>query len=300
MRQDLSTLDRDIGQPWSRVIQEAFRDGIDCDIIHGGLLVGGTIQGLYGQSATPNYVIGTRRISPDGRVYRYVKATNIIAQTHFGLKFYSRIADGIGNTPPLQIQSIGDSTIKIDSGKGAAGVALDELVGGYVLIHTGSDNYQQFRGIVGNTVADGSGYVTITLDAPLTAAIKVTHGVEVLQNPYGNVRLTAGPSGGMAGNDFSSVAGMPNIVTAVANRYIWIQTWGPIWINPHGSSLQNAGISGGERKLVFDVEGSICIEDDVAHGPGADSDEHQIAGFIIDRSASGVSGPPLVMLQISP
>jgi hypothetical protein len=53
--------------------------------------------------------------------------------------------------------------------------------------------------------------------------------------------------------------------------------------------------------MVFDCEGSICIVDDVAHGPcGAGGDEQQIAGFIIDRSASGTSGPPLVMLQISP
>jgi len=296
MRQDLSTLDRDIGQPWSRVIQEAFRDGIDCDIIHGGLLVGGSQQGLYGQSATPNYIIGTRRISPDGRVYRYVKATNIIAQTHFGLKFYSRIADGIGNTPPLQTQIVGDSTIKIDSGKGAAGVAKDELVGGYVIIHLGSDNYNQFRGITGNTLADGDGYVTITLDAPLTAAIKLSHSVEVLQNPYGNVRLMAGPSGGMAGTGFASVAGIPNVKTLVANQYIWIQTWGPIWINPHGDA--GSGVDQCERKLVFDAEGSVSVADEVSHGGITQTDgDEQVAGFIIDRVAGG---PPLIMLQISP
>lgn len=32
MKRNLSALDRDVGQDWSRIIQEAFADGIDCDI----------------------------------------------------------------------------------------------------------------------------------------------------------------------------------------------------------------------------------------------------------------------------
>ncbi|KKK47820.1 hypothetical protein LCGC14_3151340, partial [marine sediment metagenome] len=155
-----------------------------------------------------------------------------------------------------------------------------------------------FRGIIGNS-ATANGLVTFTLDAGTTVAL-TTEYCEVLQSPYANVKLTAGPSGGLTGNDYSSVAGIPNVITAAANQYVWLQTWGPIWINPHGSSLQDAGIAAGERKLVFDLEGSVCIEDDAAHGPGADGDEHQIAGFIIDRSGSSSSGPPLVMLTISP
>ena len=64
MRRDLSAIDRNIGQMWSRIIQEAFEHGIDCDIIHGGLLPGRPVQGLYKVSDIQNYLIGTRRISP--------------------------------------------------------------------------------------------------------------------------------------------------------------------------------------------------------------------------------------------
>jgi len=121
---------------------------------------------------------------------------------------------------------------------------------------------------------------------------------EVLHNPYSAVRLTAGPSGGDAGNDYSSVAGMPCTITTTTAQFLWLQTWGPIWINPHGSSLQGAGITGSERKVVFDCEGSITLEDDATHGPCAGGEDMQHAGFIIDRSASGTSGPPLIMLQL--
>lgn len=261
---------------------------------NGILKSGGVFQGTYAQSAIQNYILGTRRIIWDGRVFKYAKATNTITDCKQGLKFWAQIADGIAYTAPLQTQLVGDTTIKVDSGKGAAGVAKDELIGGYVMIHTHGDNYQHFRGIIGNTLADINGYITITLDAPLNVAITLDHGVEVYPNPYVSVRL-ANSTAGHPGNKYSSVAGMPNVVTTVANQYIWIQTWGPIWINPHGSSLQDAGIAVNERRVVFDWEGSISIQEDCVNA----TDDHQSAGFIIDRNAAGASGPPLVMLQIS-
>lgn len=275
------------------------RSGMEGSVVRGNVLYtlpGGSIgvgnQGLYEASTTKKYDLGTRLVTGDGRVFRYAKASNTVSVRHFGLKFWYQIGDGVATTPALS-SAIGDTTVTIAK----SGIAKDDFRGGYANFFS---TPVQFRSIISNTATSGSN-ITITLDEPLTTAITAASTyTEVLQNPYGNVRLTAGPSGGDSGNDYSSVAGMPAIITSAANTYLWIQTWGPIWVNPHGSSLQDAGITGGERKLVFDVEGSICIEDDVAHGPGADSDEHQIAGFIIDRSASGTSGPPLVMLQISP
>ena len=238
----------------------------------------------------PNWNVGDRVVLPDGRVFRYALATNAIPSCKFGVKFYGQISDGIGVSMAIN-HAIGAKDIVLT----AAGVTKDEFRGGYILIHVGT--HQQFRGIIGNS-ATADGLVTFTLDAGITVAL-TTEYCEVLQSPYADVKLTAGPSGGLTGNDYSSVAGIPNVITASANQYVWLQTWGPIWINPHGSSLQDAGITGGERKLVFDVEGSVCVEPDAPHGPGADGDDHQVAGFIIDRSANGTSGLPLVMLTIS-
>ncbi len=259
-----------------------------------GYETAGQYDFLYATSTTidPAFDVGDRVALADGRVFRYAKATNAMPTCKFGVKFYDQIGDGLGVSMAIN-HAVGERNIILT----AAGVTKDEFRGGYMIIHVGT--HQQFRGVIGNTATDGDGLVTFTLDAGLTVAC-TTQYTEVLRSPYSNVRLTAGPSGGMTGNDYSSVAGIPNVITAAANQYVWLQTWGPIWINPHGSSLQDAGITGGERKLVFDVEGSVCVEPDAPHGPGADGDDHQVAGFIIDRSANGTSGPPLVMLTISP
>ena len=251
---------------------------------------------LYEHSTVrnPNYNIGDRVVLPDGRVFRYSKATNIFSSCKYGVKFYGQIGDGVA-TQVSASAAIGDASIKI----AASGVTVDEYRGGYFMAHV---TIQQFRGIIGNTATDGAGNIVVYLDAALTnALVDSSSYCELLQSPYRNTRLTAGPGGGLSGNDYSSVAGIPNVVTTVVDELLWLQTWGPIWVNPHGSSLQDAGITGGERALVFDCEGSITLVDDVVHGPcGAGGDLQQHAGFIIDRSAASTSGPPLVMLQISP
>lgn len=281
-------------------IDKYYRKAVFPAILSGGIdhngikKLGGIFQETYAQSATQNYILGAHRTMWDGRVFRYAKATNTITNNKNGLKFHAKLSEGITYTAPLQTQLVGDTTIKIDSGKGAAGVAKDELVGGYVMIHTHGDNYQHFRGIIGNTLADADGYIIITLDMPLNVAITLSHGVEVYPNPYASVRLCDGTSGHV-GNKFSSVAGMPYVKTSVANQYIWIQTWGPIWINPHGASLQDADLVKNERQLVFDFEGSVCVVGDAVDTTVS----LQHAGFIIDRTAHHASGPPLVMLQIS-
>ena len=263
-----------------------------------GLVGVGDIPGwdfLYRHSTVrdPKFFVGDRVVLPDSRVFRYANAGNIISHCKYGVKFWKQIGDGVAAVL-AQGQSVGDREITI----AAAGVVADEFRGGYVMIHVGT--HQQFRGVLGNTATNAAGTITVYLDAELTVAVTVAHYTEILHNPYSEVRIACAEAGG-SGNDYSSVAGIPNVITAVANEYLWLQTWGPIWINSHGSSLQDAGITGGERKLVFDCEGSVCVVDDVAHGPcGAGGDEQQLAGFIIDRSAAGTSGPPLVMLQISP
>ncbi|GAH75518.1 unnamed protein product, partial [marine sediment metagenome] len=51
--------------------------------------------------------------------------------------------------------------------------------------------------------------------------------------------------------------------------------------------------------------GAISYEDgakgfDATSVASAFATKHQVAGFIINRQATGISGPPMIMLQISP
>ena len=292
-KRNLATIDSDMFTPIGRLVQQGMAHGITNDMVYGGWETGQTsLQGLHAESATQNCAIGTRRVRWDGRVFRYAKASNIVSVRHFGLKFWYQIGDGLATTAAAS-SIVGASTITMTD----AAATLDEYKGGYVTMFT---TPVQTRGILGNTAVSG-GVTVITLDESLTGAVTIDSTyIEILHNPYSNVRLTAGPSGGDTGNDYSSVAGIPCAITTVANYYLWLQTWGPIWVNPHGSSLQDAGITGSERKVVFDCEGSITLEDDAAHGPCAGGEDMQLAGFIIDRSTAGTSGPPLIMLQICP
>lgn len=263
-----------------------------------GLVGGAAGQDIWESSVLQRYDVGARRLLPDGRVFRYAKATNTITDNKHGLKFWGQLADGIGYTAPLQVQVVGDRIVIVDGGKGAAGIAEDELRNGYLMLHTHGDSYQSFRRIIGNTVADSDGYVTITVDMPWNVAITTSHGVEVYLNPYVNVQLRNGSSG-HAGDKYSSIAGFPFVVTAVANLYIWIQTWGPIWVNTHGNRLQAANIAQDERQLVFDFEGSVSFQEQCVGASADGEDYNQLAGFLIARGASGTA-PTLIMLQISP
>jgi hypothetical protein len=281
----------DTGQSWrltGAVLKTGFIEG---DTIYGVLESGGTPQGLYETSTTKNYPIGTRRVTSDGRVYRYAFAPSTIPSCKFGVKFWTLQSEGIETTLG-QAQSIGDTTILI-----ASTAAADYFKGGYVMIHVASGLHQQFRGIVGNTATSG-GNITITLDAPLTVAVTNEY-TEVYPNPYANVHAGYGVGGHPVGS-FSSVAGMPNVITTAVNTYLWIQTWGPIFINPYGATGSDAAADC--REVVFDHEGAIAYQF-AAKGFVADTtDQHQHAGFVINRQldAAGNTGPPLIMLQISP
>ena len=238
----------------------------------------------------PDYNVGDRVALPDGRVFRYAKATNIISSQNFGLKFWAELGDGIGYVAPDQGQDIGDTSVHVT----AAGITEDELRGGYIIIHTHGLSDDQFMGIVGNTATDSDGDVTIYLDAPLTVAVLTTHGVEVYPNPYMSVRVKQASHGG-GGDRYSSVAGVPVVKTTAVDQYLWLQTWGPCWINPQGAV--GATVTVDRRGLVFDYEGSITQLDVNI----ATTAMMQYAGFIINRESVGNgTGPPLVMLQISP
>jgi len=238
------------------------------------------------------YNAGDRVVLPDGRAFRYGRSSNIVPTTSFGLKFWSKMGDnGVDYVTGADIdaEDTGSETLHIT----AADITLDELRGGYVIVHTHTtDHNDQFRGIIGNTATDADGDITIYLDAPLERAILTTYGVEVHANPYSNLASRAAVSrGGVGGDHYSSVAGVPMVITAAANQYLWLQTWGPCWLNPQGSWA----VATGRRALWFDYEGGVhFVNTNVA------TKSLQLAGFVMDRGDGADRAKPLVYLQISP
>lgn len=235
--------------------------------------------------------VGDRFTMGDGRVWRYAKAGNIISYVPWGLKFWGRLSDGIKYANIVQVQEVGDMSIKVDATTaGTTVVTEDQLRGGYVIIHTHGDSYHQNRGILGNTAIDGDGYVTIYLDAPLTIAMTTSHDAEVFPNPYDDVRICQ--SGAAQGGDtHTSVAGVPAVKTVANDQYLWLQTWGPLWINPQTFTYTSVA---NRRDVVFTHEGQLIATDQAQSTSMA-----QRAGFIIHRDNSSGHGSALIMLQIS-
>lgn len=252
------------------------------------VLSGGTYQGTREQSATQNYPLGALRSYVDGRKFRYVKARTAL-HSEFGACYAAKtITNAVA---PTQAANAGDAadvkvTMTVAATDGLAGdgvVALNELVGGFVVIGNGSNQHPQNRMITANTaVAAGGGVCTLTLDEALdTAVTESTTNIETIMNPWilsdGNATNSA----------YVTFRGMPAREMTI-NYYGWIQTAGPCWITSDGNTCNSAG----DRQIYFASNGSVVSGNDVT----GDINVQQLAGHAIDMSSSGGSNAPFVNL----
>lgn len=273
-------------------------------VIYGDKLVGGGgSQGLYEESATKYFNLGTRLVTPDGRVFRYSKcnATRTGAQAvAFNLTVFSkRTADG-GAILPVGITAGDDHchvTIAATDGSGAYAnpdgtVTKDELYGGYLYLYgtnSGATYERENRMIIGNTAKTaGAGTIQCDVEEPFTYAHTVSSiKVEVWPNPWSGL--------GFVSEGYLSFAGLPAPGTITDGYYFWCQTWGPIRISGQNYNL---GETAGERNVWFGPDGSIRS----TQIQGA-SNCSQLAGFVIPRTysnAGGYRGNTFIMLQVSP
>ena len=243
--------------------------------------------GIYTAETTQRYVFGTRKVTWDGRVFKYGHCAAAVysgygafnAGTHYGDYVVMPIAAAIGASAV---------TITIDSSAGFAGdgaLAKNELAGGYIVFDNNTTG-SQTRLILANTaVASGGGTSIINLDGPIaTTALTTSSGSELILNPYAHLSV--------APNNYASVMGVP-AVSASATYNIWLQTWGPCWVTPGGSDA-SPGDTAGDRTMYFVGDGSVNGGTSLTLETG-----YQVAGFIIDETASGTSAMPMLMLQIS-
>ena len=269
-------------------------------LAHSSGLVEGSFQGpswdfLYEHSTVkhPDYDIGDRVVLPDGRVFRYGKASGTqnpdLLSQHLTGQHISYVALGAN-------QVAGDSQVTLtvtaaSEGVGGLGViAEDELRGGYILIFDASAKAIN-RGIVGNTAlaSDGTS-ITIYLDGRLNAVLlAVTDHAEVIASPY--LALTSDLSDKNRG-----FLGRPASI-ATDGEYFWLQTWGPCWIAPdNGNSSVNVGNTSNNIQVVARFDGRVAVHD----YNDAENKFAQHVGFVLSRGAGSAQGLPFIMLQIAP
>ncbi len=292
VRRNLATLDRDMFQGTQRIIQEAFAHGITNDMLYGGLVSGQTsVQGIQTFQATQNCWVGSRRVTWDGRVFRYGKAGATINTDLLASAFDSQ------HVPYTTIAVAADAeaeTVVIDVGS-AAGTAADgiiavnELKYGYILIFPHDDN-SFTRMILSNTVVgSGGGECTITLSEPIPVALTVdTDHCEAMVSPYTDVRVT-----NMGGT--RPFVGLAQSLATAAIPFHWLQTWGVCWVAPQAA----VGASANNNMVVARHDGSLDTLEEIATDANANQ-QSQHVGFVLTRAAAGTQGAPFIMLQISP
>lgn len=230
----------------------------------------------------PKREIGDRVVLPDGRVFRYALTHNEGGITNWepgrGVLFAGNLTDDGISENVNRAQAIGDKELRYAS----QSFAKDELRGGYVVIYSAGNTYQQ-AGIIGNTYCSSS-ELTIYLDRSLTVVVTSTQFTEVLPNPY---RFIATYLAG--GEQRGSWAGIPVSYPTAADMYFWLQTWGPCWVNPGEDGI---GAGDHEREAVFTSDGHILPRNTTNMAA-------QLAGFAIEFS-QGSDGPPFINLQINP
>lgn len=293
-RRDLSTLDRDIGQMIGRPVQEAMAHGITNDMIFGGLVTGqSSMQGLCVAQATQNCLVSTRRVTPDGRVFRYSYSGSAL-NTFIANCFYNSIGTGAGDvgidwSALAASASVGDTSVTMTN-QGGHTIAANELYGGMLVLNptSGTNNDQiQIRRITGNTAAGLTDSCVITFAEPLVRAltVAVSYGY-CMPSPYNNIQACSG----LHETGKVSFCGYAAGEVDAASKYHWEQTWGIISASLYGSAV---GKTQYMREVVFRYDGNLIHRG----ASGVTGLEAQTAGFIVDQNEAD-NGATMIMLQI--
>lgn len=224
-RRDLSALDRDIGQDWSRIIMEYFRDGSTGAVIsEGGLITSRTAQGVLSVSATQNYLLGTK-LEKDRKIYRYAQTdtgTALVAGTLLESPAFGGGADVAEEDCAVETASTAGSTYGYASIISTGGAAANAFQYGHYIVNDGGSTVGegQCMEIASHPATTSSGSVKFTFGEALPVGITTGASVTLLANEFNDVIITTtGTAVGMA-------VGVSRVAVPVATPYFWCQRKG--------------------------------------------------------------------------
>ena len=277
-------------------------DGIVVDRIQssGHMLAGGFPQGIYEQSATQNYDIGTRLIVDD-RVFRYCKAGSDL-KSGFGARCQDYPREG--NMAAVAILA-GTYEVTIPMNDNGADYVAEQLADywkdGYIWIMTAdASGFGPMYRIKSNLAASGTiptQYCTATLYEPLAYDVAASAWITAHPNIYNNVQN--------ANLRKSSVVCVPPIWVD-SGYYFWGQTWGPCTVQQTGAA---GGLENDDRNFFFtpNNNGEI-LTGTQCDWSGAANVKHQLAGYLLTHTTAWTNvgdgaeagGDCFLMLQLTP
>jgi hypothetical protein len=233
---------------------------------------------------------GRRYLTWNGKVFKYCRALGTLNAGYGAMNIANATVARLINSVTPAALAVGQQQIPVtiaatEAYAGDGVVAENELVGADITLGHGAAATTETRTIMGNSAgASGGSTIQVLLDEPLAVAHDAGVACECPLNPYRYL--------GVGSLDYNAVMCVPNqLVTTGVN--FWGQTWGPCWCVPGGNDSV-PGNSANDRLVCFVGDGSVNGATALTMETG-----YQIAGFIIDTTASGTGAMPLVMLQIS-
>jgi len=278
------------------------KDGLIVDVLFtsGHMLPGGFAQGIYEQSATQNYTIGTRLVVDD-RTFRYCKAATDL-KCGYGARQANFPREG--NIAAVAYAA-GTFEITIPMNDHATLYASEKLANywaeGYIWIgQFDAKGFGPTHRIKSNTVASGTiptQYVTATLYEALAHDVAASAWITAHPNIYGNIQNAYHQKA-------SVVCVPPRFITS--GYYFWGQTWGPVMMQQTHAA---GGLTADDREFFFHENNN----GELATGgqcdwSGATNIKHQRAGFLLTNTTAWTNvgdgaeagGDCFVMLQLSP
>ena len=255
----------------------------------GSILPGQTAQATRAASLTQVYNLGTKRVMPDGRTFRYIKAVTALVPEFAACFNFETSGAAVAPAQASGAGTLGSSTVTFTAPAswGPAGdgtLAVNALAGGHIVIGNGTSQHPQCRLITASTVlATNGGLVTVTLDEALDTALTVgVTTIEVMMCPW----LVS--DGNATNSAYVTFRGVPACSIA-SGSYGWMQTQGPCWITSDGATGKVAH----DHRCMFESNGSIK-----SASTGTSPTLSQLAGYAIDKSDGSNGNAPFVDLQL--
>lgn len=227
--------------------------------------------GIYTAEKTQRYVFGTRYLTWDGRVYKYMGLTTGGGVSYHGVR--NTLEAFTGWTTAL-VGTAGDREYTITDD----GITEDQFAGAMIELYKATIDNSVSMAIVGNDATVGT-TTRLYLEFPLPADMSAADSIEVFENPYRKVSE--------ASNATSAWMGIP-CVTAATLYNIWAQTWGPALVSPGNTTLDDAAA---DERMCFWMSNAVIAE--VGGTPTAG--ENQVAGYILNAGTPDIAGPQIYL-----
>ena len=244
-------------------------------------------QGLFAESSTPKFDLGTKMEFSEGRTFRYTKAGAAITAGHLVAQDFS--AGNIIEFDDATISPVtAGSTVITITASALSGVDdANELAGSYLMTVDGDGEYFSYK--IKSHGVESSNAVEFTLYDPLvTAVVSGTTDLQIIAPAFRQVVLCATSTD-------ASTDTMPVGVSFLAlssGYYGWIQTGGIASVRYDLNSLTATDVHAG-RPVVPSVNHAGSVQPSKITGQGTDDDlSYQIGmlayGDVVDNQQAAV------------